>query len=52
MAFTKAISPERIAGATRGPVTALTVRQRLAPRIWADSSSDASTDSSALAARR
>jgi hypothetical protein len=53
IAFTKATSaPERIAGATSGPVTARAVRHRPAPRIWADSSIDASTDSSALAASR
>ena len=53
MALTNAISaPESTAGATSGPVIAVAVRQRPAPRIWADSSMDASTDSSALAASR
>ena len=46
------IAPDRTAGATRDPVTAIAVRQRPAPRIWGDSSIDESTDSRALAARR
>jgi hypothetical protein len=53
MAFTKATrAPDRTAGATRGAVMVRAVRQRPDPRIRADSSSEASTDSSALAARR
>jgi hypothetical protein len=53
MAFTNAMSaPDRMAGATSGSVTADAVRQRPAPRICADSSIEASTDSSALAASR
>src|SRR5688572_30480203 len=53
IAFTKAMSaPDRMAGATSGSVTAVAVRQLEAPRICADSSMEASTDSSALAASR
>src|SRR3989304_1218493 len=51
MAFTKARSaPERTAGATSGAVMLRAVRQRPPPRISADSSIEASTDPSALAA--
>ena len=53
IAFTKAMSaPDSTAGATSGTVTDAAVRQRPAPRICADSSIDASTDPSALAASR
>src|SRR5687768_6097939 len=53
IAFTNATSaPESTAGATSGAVTASAVRHRPAPRICADSSIEASTDSSALAAKR
>src|SRR5918994_6462482 len=53
IALTNAMSaPDSTAGATSGTVTVAAVFQRLAPRICADSSIDASTDSSALAASR
>jgi len=41
-------APPVIAGATRGKLMRSAVCQRLAPSICADSSSDASTDFSAL----
>src|SRR5262245_50280201 len=53
MAFTKARrAPESTAGATSGAVIVRTVCQRPEPRIWADSSIDASTEARALVARR
>ena len=53
MALTKASSvPDRTAGATSGSVIETAVRSLLAPRIWAASSYEASTDCSALEASR